>query len=644
VTNSRSSAETPTAPPELTEPKAAKPRRTGARRFSSPAGAPQTSGPRAPALLVVGVDGLLLAPEEDLPQAPLPAPDDAGTDSSADAGAKEPLPARAETDDSPEADAADVVDDAEVVDGAQDSDAGATEMTADSAPVADLEPALADEAVPADEPPTGQVDVESPVVPDAAPVDDADSAKVGTAATDTEDVPDAPEASVVASEATEATEATEASEDNAAGEPTEDAAPADAAAPLSRRERRLAEQSGPDGATPATSAAPARKADAPSAPLAPTPSETCKPRRKLWSALRGFLLFVVIAAVVVGMGTVISGKEAPTEAASATEGNRTEAWARSAALLGQAKALAANPANASLKTLLASTATALDAQVSALAGDLPTATATTTSTAVVTPATFSASLEAGANELLADSLTAEGALGRTFASVGTSWLLQSAAINKNLGKSAPQSAFLATATFLGPAAMPSCHTTRKPEPGLSSDAALATAAQAEQKAVYAYQVAGTRLPEPAFTRAVNLLAAHEARLARLNGELAAQCLPQLPLSPGFMLEPSFTSEPAKSLAALEGQLVLVYGDLAALSQPAPATLTSEKGAAHATAGATATAAAGAPKPGSQTSVRAISIAWLLGSAMNQLSWGGTVGALPGIPAPAMNGATATATP
>lgn len=637
MTNSRSSAETPTAPPELTEPKAAKPRRTGARRFSSPAGAPQTSGPRAPALLVVGVDGLLLAPEEDLPQAPLPAPDDAGTDSSADAGAKEPLPARAETDDSPEADAAEVVDDA------QDSDAGATEMTADSAPVADLEPALADEAVRADDPPTGQADVESPVVPDAAPVDDADSAKIGTAATDTEDVPDAPEASED-SEDSEDSEATEDSEDNAAGEPTEDAAPADAAAPLSRRERRLAEQSGPDGATPATSAAPARKADAPSAPMAPTPSGTRKPRRKLWSVLRGFLLFVVIAAVVVGMGTVISGKEAPTEAASATEGNRTEAWARSVTLLGQAKALAANPADASLKTLLASTATALDAQVSALAGDLPTATATTTSTAVVTPAIFSASLEAGANELLADSLTAEGALGRTFASVGTSWLLQSAAINKNLGKSAPQSAFLATATFLGPAATPSCHTTRKPEPGLNSDAALAAAAQAEQKAVYAYQVAGTRLPEPAFTRAVNLLAVHEARLARLNGELAAQCLPQAPLSPGFVLEPSFTSEPAKSLAALEGQLVLVYGDLAALSQPAPATLTSEKGAAHATAGATATATAGAPKPGSQTSVRAISIAWLLGSAMNQLSWGGTVGALPGIPAPAMNGATATSTP
>ncbi|MGA7205339.1 MAG: DUF4439 domain-containing protein [Specibacter sp.] len=611
MTNPRSSAEPhtdmPGDAPQPPEAKAAKPRRTGARRFSAPAGAPQTSGPGTPALLVLGADGLILAPSsERRPTSPAvsgPVTNDAETkvadDASLNSGAQ---PA----DDAPgpdvEASPATPVD--EHVDNEEpDAVPSAVQAVAEKAGGAgDSDaPAAAD----------GNVDDDRPVTADSTtPAAAPDGAEPGNA-----DDTAAATADLEEPAAQQSDETSLAEEEGASG-----------ATPLSRRERRMAEQTVPAAVAPAK-AAPSTRAGEPR-PTPPARAGGHKPRRKPWRVVRGILLFAVIAAVVLGMGTVITGKDARNDAPSATESNRAQAWTRTTDLLAQARALHSSTADASMKTLLASTTAALEIQLAALSNGLPGATSgpTATAAAAATPATFSAALETSAQTLLKDSLTAQDALGRTFAAAGTNQLLQATAIDTILGRAAPQSPFPA-ATSAGPAPTPRCDATPTPGPGLNAGAALAAAALAEQKAVYAYQVAGTRLPEPAFTRAVGLIAAHQARLDRLNGELAAQCLPQVPLSPGFVLDAAFTRDPAHALAGLEGQLVLVYGDLAALSEPAPLPQPSTP----------ATGSAAAPSAGSSASqsgtseLRSLAVAWLLGSALDQQSWGGTVGPLPGIP-------------
>lgn len=123
----------------------------------------------------------------------------------------------------------------------------------------------------------------------------------------------------------------------------------------------------------------------------------------------------------------------------------------------------------------------------------------------------------------------------------------------------------AATTGATPPSSASCPTPRTAAPGVNADQALLTAAEAEQKAVYAYQVSATRMTDPASSRAVAVLATHEDRLAALQDQLRSSCLALPDVDPGYTLASAFTQQPAAALASLEDQLGLVYGDLVALA-------------------------------------------------------------------------------
>ncbi|MCQ9165637.1 DUF4439 domain-containing protein [Arthrobacter sp. STN4] len=385
------------------------------------------------------------------------------------------------------------------------------------------------------------------------------------------------------------------------------------AAPLTRRARRLAGDAGPA----ADVVPPSRKV--PVAPVArPAPARARQPNRA-WAWLRGLLFLILISVIVVGAGTVVTGHDTAA-GPSVTEVNRGAAWARTSVLLAQARAAHDAQKDPAVKALLGQGADALKLQLAALDGPLPAdgaaPPAAAAAAAGVTATSFAKELAGSANTLLADALTAGGAMGRTFAAAGTNRLLLASALDRQLGSPAPESAYLPAAVQPVPADTAACKAVRQPQPGNSGDAAITAAAQAEQKAVYAYQVAGSRLPEPGFSQALGLGSLHQNNLDLLNAALAQHCLPVVAPAPGFVLAPGYTTAPAAALAKLEGGLVLVYGDLAAFS---PASAGSQS--------------ADFPAP----DIRAMAVAGMVQSASRQQEWGGPLDALPGIAAGPSNG-------
>lgn len=407
--------------------------------------------------------------------------------------------------------------------------------------------------------------------------------------------------------------------------------------PQSRRERRLAEQGPGPGVVPAAVVAkPAATAPGVAHTPAPdtasaTPAPAPRKRNRVLATLRGLLFLSVISALVIGLGTVVSGKDVPTAGPSQTEAHRLAGWENTAALLRQTTELAAAGTEAKLARLLASTAHDLQLQLSALGDGLPTAAATAEA-APAAPAGVEAvvkGLQANGEELLASAVSADHAMGRVFAAAGTGQLLQGQALGDAAGLAPSGSLWLpATVDFVLPAG-PVCGSTLAPRPGVTVDAALRAAADGEQKAVYAYQVATPRIADPQSRQAHQMLAGHQAKLELLNAELAVRCLPEVAPVPGYAVDPSLLSTPESALAALEGQLAAGYADLAALST-APAV---PLAGAAAPAAETEAAAGTVPAPTSAAAtslLRQMSVTWLLDSTRSQRLWGGPVVALPGI--------------
>ncbi|ALO67591.1 hypothetical protein AS189_15205 [Arthrobacter alpinus] len=156
-------------------------------------------------------------------------------------------------------------------------------------------------------------------------------------------------------------------------------------------------------------------------------------------------------------------------------------------------------------------------------------------------------------------------MGRVFASVGTSQLLQAEQLGSALGAAVPASAFLPAKVSFAVPTGPQCSSTLEPRPGVTVDSALTAAALAEQKAVYAYQVATTRFTEPQFSKSKALLTRHQEKLEVLNEELRLRCLPPAAPVAGFALDSSFTKLPKQALSTLELELGAIYADLAAVS-------------------------------------------------------------------------------
>ncbi len=427
-----------------------------------------------------------------------------------------------------------------------------------------------------------------------------------------------------------------------------DTAVADAAVPLTRRERRATEVAAgpPDTPHPArrAGARPAAPSDAVSGALSDAlPDENGRPvPRRPWAVARNAALFAVIAALVIVMGTVVADNRS-ADGPSATELARQHMLAATSGLLASATALQAT-ADAAAQGPLNGTITNLAGQVTALSVGTAPPSNTAPPSKTVAPSTTAEALvtrlAANGTAALTAARVADGAMGRLFASVGTNQVVNARSLAAAFRLPAPTSHSLAPAAAT-PDPAPTCTGTRQPAPGMGEDRALAAAAAAEQKAVYAYQVATTRFAEPNFTQASTMLAVHEASLAELATQLAQRCLPAPATVPGFALAPGFTQNPASALAMLEEQVAGVYADLAAVSTPvadqatgSPMSLPggpSPSPSPATTPSAGRSTAAATPAP-AVDGLRLVAVEGLMQSTLNQVAWGGTVSALPGIPA------------
>ncbi|PYI37423.1 hypothetical protein CVS30_15475 [Arthrobacter psychrolactophilus] len=497
-------------------------------------------------------------------------------------------------------------------------------------------------------PPSDDKSDDAPVVP-ADGEDPDDSADSESTSHDTEASKEAASTKLENEEAptepasvadSEATELAEKSDTAATDESADTADEVDSEpAPMSRRERRMAEQKLGSEAGPADVLAATRTTDAvkeaATAPLSDASSARSKvdphngseekKRKRPFSFLKGFFFMVVIAAVVVGTGTVLSGKDDPTLKQSQTELNRQAAWERTSSLATQGAALATSATAPKVLEALDHITTDLSAQALALGDGLPheeSASNSPTSSAPATLSDFVVALNASGGELLSSALTADQAMGRVFAAAGTSQLLQAQNLSTAAGSTSPSSAFLPVRVDFAAPKGPECKSVLEPRPGVTIDSALRAAALGEQEAVYAYQVATTRLSEPQFSTSAGLLARHQTKLKVLNEELKVRCLPQTEATAGYALDAQFTTAPAPALAALEADLTRLYADLAALSS-APAVETTDAPAPPAVAEGKSSA--------NPTELRKISVSWLLDSASTEVLWGGSISALSGLP-------------
>ena len=352
------------------------------------------------------------------------------------------------------------------------------------------------------------------------------------------------------------------------------------------------------------------------------------------AAIRGLFFLLVISAVVVATGTVLSGPEVDVNHDSPTQRQRQAAWEATITLQASALTLANAATTPVVRKELSTTAAHLGIQAAALSNGLPSdgPTATTTAPALAPAASTIAELLQGlasnADSLLTNAQTAQSSMGRVFASVGTSQLLQAEQLGSAIGAAVSASAFLPAKVSFAVPTGPQCTSTLEPRPGVTVDSALTAAAAAEQKAVYAYQVATTRFAEPQFSKSTALLARHEEKLEVLNEELRLRCLPPAAPVAGFALDAAFTTLPKQALRTLESELGAIYADLSALSTESS---TGVPPAAEATVGtSTATAADATQQPLNGSNLREISVLWLLDSIKTHTFWGGTIDALPGI--------------
>ena len=626
---------------------AAKTSRKAPRRATAAAGAPSSMESSTPAILVIDANGMMVP----APAAP-EAEQAAQSQDTSDAGhspAADPAPLEvAETE----------VVEAEVV----ETETAETE-TAESTESSAIEPEVADpKAVESQsvepevvEPQSVQLEPESEPEPESVsepgpeskPDSESEPESASEPDSDSESEPASdpvvPLVSVVAAEAV--------------------ALPA-AVTPgsLSRRERRLAEQQGADGiASAAVESAVSESTDSGRAVSASSASEDetgpelqlssmakpAKKRNRFVAFLRGLFFLVVISALVVALGTVLTGQDLNASGPSPTQLQRQAAWEATTKLQSEAVNLAEASSTPQLQKTLSAAATNLGLQAAALSDGLPTEAATKTATASPTSATEPGSapapltvtglvqgLSANAETLLGGALTAEQAMGRAFASVGTSQLLQAAELASVAGTTVPASTYTPALVDFPAASGPVCTSTLEPRPGATVDSALRTAAVAEQKAVYAYQVAATRFAEPQFSKATALLDRHQHKLELLNDELRLRCLPLAEPVAGFTLDSTFTSLPKQALSILEAQLSTIYGDLAALSPTKGSDQNPNSEPASASAAMpepepTASAAGATPLPVNGSNLREMSVLWLLDSTQAYTAWGGSVEALPG---------------
>ncbi|MBP2411305.1 cytoskeletal protein RodZ [Arthrobacter stackebrandtii] len=364
-----------------------------------------------------------------------------------------------------------------------------------------------------------------------------------------------------------------------------------------------------------------------------------EPRKKK----RTLLILAAIVVVVLALGAVLYTISNDNAATEQTEKDRQAAWAATNALLDQVNELSAVSQDPAVMDQLSQTAIDLSAQSKALDDGMPKGTfsaissGATSAAPTLSPATLPgvvAALQKNGDAMLGDAYYASKAMGRVFASAGTSQLMRSQSLAAAANIQLPASDMLAETAGFQLATGPECKSTKTPREGVTLDGALRAAAEGEQKAIYAYQVASAHLGGDEGLRGRTLTAKHQDKLVALNAELAARCLPTVTLIPAYALSPEFTSAPGAALAGLENELAATYADLAALSEamPAPVVATTAPAEPGATSNGETTSPTPTSKAGVTSELREISVAWLLDTTRTHASWGGTVAALPGITA------------
>ncbi len=427
----------------------------------------------------------------------------------------------------------------------------------------------------------------------------------------------------------------------------------------SRRERRQTEQkssSGVELSKPAPELATA--AAAPATPMDqvaedfdvkqhPLQQRPMRKRSRAASFIRGLLTFLLISILVAALGTGLVGKDDSAEGPGDTELHRQAAWERTTALAADATRLGEVAGAPKLAEALRATAQNLNTQAAALDDGLPVSTAEATAsssevatgTPVPTLVSLLDGLTGNGEVLMQNALTAERAMGRVFAAVGTSQLLQGQQLSALAGSTSPKSSLLSERPDFAKPQGPQCSSTLEPRSGVTVDLALRAAALGEQKAIYAYQVAATRLDEPQFATAIELLAGHQEKLDLLNAELTVRCLQEALPVVGYALDSAFTETPLTALAGLESELSVIYADLVALSRPAPEfdvkSIRLPTSGPPAPSGTPTTSeetspAVSATRPANNGLLREMSVAWLLDSSTAQIYWGGSVSPLAGM--------------
>lgn len=286
-------------------------------------------------------------------------------------------------------------------------------------------------------------------------------------------------------------------------------------------------------------------------------------------------LVALLAVLVLGTGAVLlPPAEGPEPEPPFSETARAAAYEDTAALVAEASR-AGSPA---------ATVTLLETQARALLAPAPTAASSPAPATPVSKAAFLAGLSRSAAQRLADAGKSDGGAARLLAAVGTAQQLESARLAKAWGLPAPVPLPPAAATAPAtPMPKPSCPApagtaspaAASPATASQGPAAAATTADAlaavvgtEQKAVYLYQVALTRLEGAAAGTAATDLERHQ-RLLREAEALARQlCSKVPPREAGYQLPAGFATQAEATLAEQETAALPAYGELVALSDGA----------------------------------------------------------------------------
>ncbi|GAB3563114.1 hypothetical protein GCM10027405_17210 [Arthrobacter alkaliphilus] len=281
------------------------------------------------------------------------------------------------------------------------------------------------------------------------------------------------------------------------------------------------------------------------------------------------LLLAFLAVLVLGVGAVLVPREAgrPQVVPSFSETARSDALSSTETLLRSAALLESTDT----VTLLTTQARALLRPSGPSASATPPASPGPGATQDrPTRGGFVSALSSSASRRLADAAKADGGMARLLAAVGTAQLLESSRLAAAWGLPAPEVPPAAGTATAPPPSCPPSPGTAAPTSGAAATkadlpGALAAVVSSEQEAIYAYQVALTKLDAKVSATAATWLARHQELLRAAEGQGRLHCIATPPREAGYRLPATFAAKPGLALGSLESSSLTAYADLVALS-------------------------------------------------------------------------------